>query len=29
MPISPELPLFYRRYYRKHFGLFSGHTVWQ
>jgi len=26
--ISSESPEFYRRYYRKHFGLFSGHTVY-
>ena len=26
--VSSELPKFYARYYRKHFGLFcSGHTV--
>jgi len=26
--ISSELPEFYRRYYKKHFGLFiSGHSV--
>jgi len=25
--ISVESPMFCRRYYRIHFGLFSGHTV--